>query len=437
MWGLWWVIMPKVAKPLNDLQVRALIRNALADMSAKGARHTVRKNVGGDVPGLMIQITPRGSTSWLMRAVTAGRRREIGLGAYPAVSLAKAREKAATIANAIDEGRDPVAERRKGREKQSTFRECAEEFIAANRDGWRNAKHAAQWESTLETWAYPKLGNEPVASIDRNMIESVLVQPVAKADGKPLWSARHETATRLRQRIEKVLDYASARNFRSGDNPARWRGNLEPILPKISKERKQPKHHAALPYVEVPAFIADLRERAGTAARALEFAILTAARSGEVRMADWSEIDLERAVWTIPEGRMKAGKQHEIPLTDTAMAIPTATPERKRKGLVFPGATAGKPMSDMTLAAVLKRMKRTDITVHGFRSTFRDWAGELTSHPRDVIENALAHQLKDKAEAAYARGTQLEKRRRLMDDWAGYLSDRDRAHVIAISTARA
>ena len=228
------------------------------------------------------------------------------------------------------------------------------------------------------------------------------------------------------------MDYATARNFRSGDNPARWRGNLEPVLPKIAKAATKPKHHAALPYIEAPAFMRDLGDRDGIAAQALQFLILTAARFGEVREATWKEFDLDRSMWTVPEGRMKAGKEHTVPLSDAALAIRTAIPEAKRKGLVFPGATDGKPMSDMTLAAVLKRMDRRDITVHGFRGTFRDWAGETTAHPRDVIENALAHQLKDKAEAAYARGTQLEKRRRLMDDWAGYLDGVSGANVVAL-----
>ncbi|MBC7160154.1 MAG: tyrosine-type recombinase/integrase, partial [Porphyrobacter sp.] len=355
---------------------------------------------------------------------------------YPTVSLSKARDKAAGIAGAVQEGRDPIAERRKGREKQTTFRECAEAFIEANKAGWRNEKHAAQWTSTLEKWAYPKIGGELVASIDRNAIEAVLTQPVAAADDEPLWIARHETATRVRQRIEKVLDYATARKFRTGENPA-GRGVLEMILPAVPKAVRKAKHHAALPYAEAPAFMAALRERAGTAARALEFLILTAARSGEVRLADWSEIDFERALWTIPEERMKAGREHTVPLSRAALAILSAIPKAERTGLIFPGSKPDKAQSDMTLAAVLKRMKRDDITVHGFRSTFRDWAGETTSHPRDVIEHALAHGLKDKTEAAYARGSQLEKRKRLMDDWVKYL-DRPAASadVVSINGAR-
>ena len=414
--------MARVAKPLDAKQLDAMIAATLA----KGVTHNVLRWVGGHPPGLALQITPTGSCSWIMRTTTNGRRREIGLGSYrtdgrPPVSLSKARKEAARIHDWIGEGRDPVAERRKGRERKRTFAECADAYIEANRAGWKNAKHAVQWRSTLEAWVYPKIGGEPVGSVDRGMIEALLLQPVAAAGGEALWSARHETANRVRQRIEAVLDDATVRDYRTGPNPARWLSNLKSVMPKVSKEVRRVRHHAALPWSDAPAFMAELSDRAGVAARALQFTILTAARSGEVRMADWAELDLDGALWTVPEGRMKAGIEHTVPLTDAAIAILAATPEAERKGLVFPGATIGKPMSDMTLAAVLKRMKRTDITVHGFRSTFRDWAGEESTHAREVIENALAHQLEDKAEAAYARGTQLLKRRKLMTDWEAYL----------------
>jgi len=414
--------MPKVATTLNAKQLDAVIKSTIADIAFNGTKHNTRKAVGGVPAGLLIQITPVGSASWIMRTTTKGRRREIGLGSYPALSLSKAREQASEIASMVKGGNDPVAERRKGRARSQTFRECAESYIADNRDGWKSEKHAAQWESTLRNWAYTKIGNEPMQSIDKTMIADILRQPVTAADGKSLWAARHETAKRLRQRIESIFDYAKANDYFTGDNPAKWRGNLKPLMPALSKSTKRVKHHAALPYSDAPAFMSELKKRGGVAATALQFAILTAARSGEVRLATWDEIDLHNALWTLPDSRMKAGKEHTVPLCDAALSILQGVPQNERKGLMFPGAKVGKPMSDMTLAAVLKRMDRTGITVHGFRSTFRDWAGETTGHPRDVIENALAHQLKDKAEAAYARGNQLEKRKLLMAEWCEHLN---------------
>ncbi|WP_199183821.1 site-specific integrase [Novosphingobium sp. HII-3] len=428
--------MPVVAKELNPKELDARIVATVAEMGQSGQKHSARIPVGGRPPGLMLQITPAGSASWIFRATIGGKRRELGLGPYSptdrsrSVSLAQARKAAAEIRA----GRDPVADRR-GTEQPTAFKEVAEAFLSANRDGWKNDKHKAQWESTLSTWVYPRIGDKPVATIDRNAVEALLMQPVEKADGKPLWTARHETATRVRQRVEAVFAYAIARNHRS-DNPAS-RDGLLPILPKLSKDAKRAKHHAALPYAEAPAFITALREREGTAAQALLFTILTAARSGEVRNAEWCEIDMERAAWTIPASRMKAGREHVVPLSDAAMAILSATVEDERKGLVFAGAKAGVPMSDMTMAAVLKRMGRTDLTVHGFRSTFRDWAGETTSHAREVIEHALAHRLADKAEAAYQRGTLMPKRVRLMADWAGYLDGHDGATVVAMKRSAA
>ena len=359
-----------------------------------------------------------------------------GLGPYnPAdpkrsTTLAQARKQASEI----KAGRDPAAER-KGQDRPITFREVADAYLRANKDGWKNEKHRDQWESTLEKWVYPHIGAKPVAKIDRNAIEALLIQPVEKANDKQFWIARHETASRVRQRIEAILAYAIARDYRT-DNPAS-RDRLLPILPKISKEALAPKHHAALPYSDAPDFMAALRGRDGTAARALEFCILTATRSGEVRNADWSEIDLERSMWTIPAAKMKAGREHVVPLSDAALAVLTATPEADRAGLVFSGTNAAKSLSDMSLTAVLRRMERADITVHGFRSTFREWAGETTGHPREVIEHALAHQLADKAEAAYQRGSLLPKRRKLMDDWSGYVKGNAGANVVKLTRASA
>jgi integrase len=279
------------------------------------------------------------------------------------------------------------------------------------RPGWRNAKHAAQWPSTLATYVYPSLGDRDTRSIGTADVLAVL---------SPLWNAKPETASRVRQRIEAVLDYATALEAREGANAARWRGHLANLLPRPGKVRAV-QHHAALDWREAPVFWAALQEREGSGARALAFAILTAARSGEVRGMRWREIDIEGAVWTVPAARIKAGREHRVPLVPAAMALlgEPAEPE----AFVFPRpAKPGAMLSDMSLSAVLERMGHGDVTVHGFRSMFRDWAGEASSHPREVVEQALAHRLKDKAEAAYARGDLFQKRRRLMQDWADYLA---------------
>lgn len=425
--------MPVVAKELSVKEIDARIAVSVRQMQSTGQKHSTRIAVGGRPPGLMIQVTPAGSASWIFRIVQSGRRTDRGLGPYnPAdpkrsTTLAQARKQASEI----KAGRDPVAER-KGQDRPITFREVADAFLLANNDGWKSSKHRAQWESTLETWVYPHIGAKPVAKIDRNAIEALLIQPVEKANGKPFWKTRPETASRVRQRIEAIFAYAIARDYRT-NNPA-TRGVLSPLLPK---SRKKVKHHAALPYADASDFMAELRGRDGTAARALEFCTLTATRSGEVRKADWSEIDVERAMWTIPAERMKAGKEHVVPLSNAALAVLTAPPEAERAGLVFPGASAAKPLSDMSLTAVLRRMGRAEITVHGFRSTFREWAGETRAADRDVIEHALAHQLKDKTEAAYQRGTYLPPRAKLMTEWADYLDGKAGANVVKLTRASA
>ncbi|WP_245306290.1 tyrosine-type recombinase/integrase [Roseovarius aestuariivivens] len=291
--------------------------------------------------------------------------------------------------------------------------------IESKRSGWKNAKHAAQWSLTLETYVFPKIGAVQVAKIETSDVIATL---------KPIWVEKPETANRVRQRIETVIDYASALGIRSGDNPARWRGYLDHLLPNPKKVHAV-KHHPALPHAEIADFMTELSARQGIAARALAFAILTAARSGETRGMAWGEVDLDVRLWTIPAARMKAGKEHRVPLTDAAM---TLLGERKDdSALVFGSETkAGKPMSDMSMTAVLRRMRRDGITVHGFRSTFRDWAGKTTGFPREVIEAALAHGIKDKAEAAYARSDLFDKRRMLMDAWARYTYHQDRADTV-------
>jgi integrase len=364
----------------------------------------------GTVKGLMLVVRPGGSRAWVLRYQRGGRRRDMGLGPYPEIGLADAREKALDARRLVKrDGKDPIAER--GRAKIKTFKAAAEALIESKRPGWRNAKHAAQWSSTLETYAYPKFGTLDVQTVDTDAVLGVL---------RPIWLTKTETASRVRQRIEAVLDYATAIRARTGENPARWRGHLDHLFAKPSKVRAV-KHHAALDWRQAPAFMAKLAKRQSIDARALAFTILTAARSGEMRGMTWGELDLKDAVWTVPPSRIKAGKEHRVPLTPAAIALlgDRGGPDE----LVFPSPIrAGKPLSDATLAAVLERMGHGDITVHGFRSTFRDWAGETTPHAREVIETAMAHQLKDKAEAAYARGDLFQKRRKLMQDWAHFLA---------------
>jgi integrase len=342
------------------------------------------------------------------------------------VTLAEARSKALECRKTTAEGRDPIEERKASKTrvrleaaKSKTFEECANAYINATRVGWKNEKHVQQWQSTLATYAFPKIGRLSVAAIDTGLILSVLQQETGK-DKMQLWHAKTETASRLRARIESILDWASFRGFREGENPARWKDHLEHELPARNKVQKV-EHYAALPYVEIGAFMINLRQRKGVSARALEFAILTAARSGEVRGAVWDEMDLEAKLWTIPAERMKAEKEHCVPLSDTAVKLLEALPRISDDGpdYVFP-APRGGDLSDMALTAVLRRMERGDLTQHGFRSTFREWACEQTAHPREVIEHALAHRLKDKAEAAYQRGSLMPKRVRLMADWANY-----------------
>lgn len=367
------------------------------------------KHGDGTVRGLYLLVSSTGARSWVLRYQMNGRRRDMGLGPYPEVGLARAREKAMEARRLAKDGTDPLSLRH--RVPALTFEAATEELIASKQHGWKNAKHRAQWSSTLAAYAYPKLGALDVKDVDTNVVLAVL---------KPIWSEKPETASRVRQRIEAVLDYATTRGARTGDNPARWQGHLVHLLPKPGKVRAV-EHHAALPWQEAPAFMAELAKREGTAARALAFAILTAARSGEVRGMTWGEVDAANAVWTVPGARMKAGKEHRVPLVPEALALLGAPGEAT--ALVFPSPTkAGAPLSDMTLAAVLKRMGRGDLTVHGFRSTFRDWAGEASAFPREVVEAALAHRLKDKAEAAYARGDLFTKRRKLMEGWAGFLA---------------
>lgn len=392
--------MPKIAKELSALEVSRLGKTGF--------------NAVGVVPGLGLQIRGQ-ARSWILRVKIGDKVRDIGLGGYPGVTLAMAREAARQLRSKIAAGIDPIQERkvrndelRAAERKRLLFVDACRQFLKDKQSEWGNAKHRQQWENTLRIHALPVLGNLAVDDIELAHILEVL---------KPIWHKTPETAKRIRGRIEKVLDWAKVHGHRDGENPARWQANLENALPSISKIRVV-KHHPALPYPEIADFIKRLRGRNGTAAVALEFLILTAARSGEVREAMWREFDLKKREWVIPAERMKARKEHRIPLSDRAIEILTDTPKGQSDEIVFKAARGGV-LSGMTLGAVLKRME-VPVTTHGFRSTFRDWAGETTAFPREVIEHALAHQLKDKAEAAYARGTLMEKRRKLMAAWAEY-----------------
>lgn len=357
------------------------------------------------------------SWSFRYRNRTNGRLTELGLGSLVDVSLAEARTRASELRGLLREGKDPKTELATKRAalkvataKGMTFDEAAAACIADRRAGWKNEKHADQWVNTLATYCSPIIGSLPISSIDLALVRKVL---------DPIWTTKNETASRVRQRLEAVIAWATVSGYREGDNPARWRGFLDQLLPKPSKVQKR-EHHSALPYLRMAEFIGELRGHHGMAPLALKFAILTAARTGEVIAARWEEFDMEKRLWVIPSGRMKAGKEHVVPLSAPAWQAIYDLEQTKEGSYVFSGGKEGTHLSNMAMNALLRRMPFTDITVHGFRSSFRDWAGEQTHFPREVIEHALAHQLKDKAEAAYSRSTMPEKRRQLMEDWATF-----------------
>ncbi len=370
----------------------------------------------GGVSGLYLQITPAWARSWILRATIGGKRRDMGLGGFPDVPLAQAREKAREARTKIGQGLDPILEReralsalRADQAKSMTFEAACIALIDAKSDEWRNAKHRAQWTASLETYAYPTIGKLQVGDIGQAQVLNVL---------QPIWREKTETANRLRGRIEQVLDWARVRGYREGENPARWRGHLDKLLPAPTKIARV-THHRALPIDAMPSFMADLRERKGMAARALEFLVLTAARSGEVRGAAWSEIDIDAAVWTVPAERMKAHKEHRVPLSPQVLALLADLPRIEGDELVFP-APRGGVLSDMTLTAVMRRME-LDAVPHGMRSTFRDWAAERTQFPREVAEMALAHTIGNAVEAAYRRGDLFAKRAEMMTVWSAFL----------------
>lgn len=434
--------MPRVAKELSALDVRRL--------QHPGTGGNATFAVGG-VAGLLLQITPNGGRTWLLRVAVGDRRREIGLGGFPDVTLAMARDRAREAKDKIRSGIDPVEERKVARaalvavrRRGLTFAEAVDRYLAAKLDAFRNAKHRDQWRNTLQTYAVPDLGPMLVEAITVQDVLRVLSQPVNDT-GETLWQHKTETASRLRGRIEAVLSWATVAGHRTGDNPARWAGNLKELLPAASKVAKK-DNQPALQIDDAPRWFTALRAREGAGSRCLEFAALTAARSQEVRGALWEEIDLERGLWLIPGPRMKMDREHRVPLPPEAVALLKALPRFEGNPLVFPAQRGGE-LSDMTLSATMKRLHEADIASagpgfvdrvskrpavpHGLRSTFRDWVAERTHFPGDMAEVALAHKVASAVEASYRRGDMVEKRRKMMAAWADYLTGKDRITSIA------
>jgi integrase len=398
------------------------VSRSIGKLSAIAAEKRTKPGRHSDGGGLYLNVSTTGSKSWLFMWVKDGKRREMGLGPFPAISLKSARDKASKCRNQVAEGLDPIVER--DRQVGKTFGDCADEYISAMERNWRNAKHRQQWRMTLDVYC-SGIRRRPVAEVDTGDVLAVLT---------PLWSDKNETASRLRGRIENVLDFARSKGWRTGENPARWRGHLKNILPARTKLSRG--HHAAMPYQDVPVFVARLRERDAIAARALEFLVLTIARSGEVLGATWNEIDLTNALWTVPAHRMKAAEEHVVPLSKDALSLLERLSEVKVSEFVFPGQKTDRPLSPMSLAMVLRRMQIKDATPHGFRSAARDWIGDQTSFPREIAEAALAHKVGNAVEQAYRRGKAIEKRRALMEAWAQYCSNMAGGEVVPIAGAR-
>lgn len=388
-------------------------------LSASAVKAASKPGALSDGGGLWLRVSGSQTKSWVFRYMMNGRAREMGLGAISLVSLAEAREAAMNCRKQIVQGIDPVDQRKADRQariaeakKKVSFSTCARRYIEIYEPSWKSPKHAGQWRSTLETYVNPRIGEVLVDEVDTKMILAVL---------EPIWSTIPETASRLRGRIESILDWAKVQEFRTGENPARWRGHLEYQLPKRSHVQAV-RHHPALHYNKVGEFLVELRARSGVAARALEFTILCAARTNETRFATWAEVNLESATWTIPAERMKAGKLHQVPLSNRAAEILQEMLLVRESEFVFPGQSADGSISNMAMLKVLERMGRGDLTVHGFRSTFRDWAADQTRYSGEVAEMALAHAIQSRSEAAYRRGDLFMKRRQLMQDWADWCS---------------
>ena len=396
-----------MARSINRLSPRKVATEAKRGLYADGG-------------GLYLQVSRFDTKSWVFRFTLNKKSREMGLGPLHTVSLAEARLEAEKCRKQLREGIDPIDHRNTLRATKRlegvqfmSFRECAEAYIRSHGAAWRSLKHASQWRNTLKTYAYPFFGDLSVQAVDTGLVMKAL---------DPIWAKKPETASRVRGRIEAVLDWASAREFRQGENPARWRGHLNKLLPASSKVRKV-KHHAALPYSEIGAFMAELRQRDAISARGLEFLILTTARTGEVIGATWDEIDFAEGIWTVPAERMKSDKEHRTSLSTKAAEVLEGMNNVRQSEFIFPGNRTNNPLSNMAFLQLLKRMERDDLTAHGFRSTFRDWAAERTNYPNEVAEMALAHAVGDKVEAAYRRGDLFDKRRKMMDAWADFCAD--------------
>ena len=419
-------------------------------LTVKEIQHAIPGNyIDGN--GLYLQVSKAGTKSWIYRYQIKGKRREMGLGSLDLVSPVKARAEAGKLKALVKDGVDPIERRRQGQAEAAvvqaeqdvlaqkathTFAAVARKYIDSKSSEWTNSKHAQQWENTLATYAFPVIGKVPVAEISRDQVLQIL---------KPIWTTKTETGTRVRSRIELVLDFAKAHGWRTGENPAVWRGNLKAILPNPTK-LKNVRHHPALPWKKMPQFMADLRKRKGIGARALEFAILTAARTGEVRGATWREFDLDAQIWIVPAKRMKMKREHRIPLPTDATALLKDLPRIEDKDLVFPGVRSGQPLSDMSLAEVIRGMNEVkggprwvddageNVVPHGFRSTFRDWAAEVTNYPSEMAEKALAHAITNATEAAYRREDMVEKRRQMMKDWAAWCRPAKGKKVVSVRT---
>ena len=399
----------------------------LSDVRVKAERSPGRHSDGG---GLYLNVSSGGAKSWLfMWTPKGGKRREMGLGGYPAVSLAKARTRAGDCRQLIADGKDPIAER--DRDEAPTFEAAAEAYVKSHQSEFGNEKHLYQWRMSLSVQRDPETGKlletgycltlrgKPVDKIETEHVLEVL---------KPIWQVIPETASRLRGRIERILDAERALGHRTGENPARWRGHLDELLTKRTKLNRG--HHPAMPFADVPAFMIELREREAVAARALEFTILTASRSGEALGGRFDEVAADGKLWTVPAERMKMGKEHQVPLCDRARAIIAEMRAVATGPLIFPSADPDRPLSNMAMLMLLRRMGRKGLTVHGFRSSFRDWCGDATSFPREIAEHALAHKVGDETEQAYRRATALAKRRKLMDAWGRYCATEPKSNNV-------
>jgi integrase len=386
-------------------------------LSAVEVAASKKPGVYPDGGGLYLQVGKTGSKSWIFRFAVDGRERYMGLGPLHTISLARAREKAREAREARIDGKDPLKLRQDERDarkleaaKLMTFNSAAEGYIKAHEGRWHNAKHRWQWSTTLEQFVLPTLGKLPVQEIDVGLVLKAI---------EPIWTTKPETASRVRGRVERILDWAAARGHRTGANPARWQGHLEHLLPGRDKVAGT-THYAALPYSEIASFMADLNQRESIAARALEFAILTAGRTSEVLGARWDEVSTTKHLWVVPPERMKTKREHRVPLSEAALTVLERVAAVRQDDFIFPGQKAQKPLSSMSMLMLLRRMGRADLTAHGFRSTFRDWAAEQTSFPSELAEMALAHTVSDKVEAAYRRGDMFQRRRQLAEAWSRY-----------------